>query len=369
MSEKTHIAGESAFAGGMLALFKLGIGLLTGSLALLSEGIHSSLDFGVTLVTWLSVKKADIPADREHHYGHGKIENLSAFAQAVLLVMTAFWIMKEAYYHLINQEKIDVSGWQWYAAVSVVGIAMIVDLSRSRALAKAAKKFNSQALEADALHFGTELISSAAVLISLLLVRFAGNGFWLADPIAAILVAAVMIFTGLRLGRRSADMLVDRAPEGIEEQVETLIRGVPGVHNVTRIRARQSGAIRFVDATITVDRSIGLSAGHQISDNVELRVTEHFPNMDILVHVEPAGEDVSQTSAIRELADAMKIKLHAIRIREIDNHLYVNFHAEFPPEMTLADAHKQVSALEDKIRIRLPTVAEIASHLEPLHAE
>ncbi|HUO10939.1 MAG TPA: cation-efflux pump [Phycisphaerae bacterium] len=364
MSEKTQVARTSAIAGGTLALLKLVIGLLTGSLALTSEGIHSSLDFGVTLITWMSVRSADLPADHHHHYGHGKIENLSAFGQAILLIVTGFFILVQAYGHLTRNEALHVDP-GWFAAIGVVAVSLCVDLWRSRVLYAAAKKFQSQALEADALHFGTELLSSAVVLAGLLAVKFGGERWAKADPIAAMFVAGVMIFTAIRLGRRSADVLIDRAPEGLEEQMQQLMRGVPGVLDVVRVRARQSGAATFVDATITVDPSIGLAAGHQISDNVELRVTEKVPNLDIVVHVEPAGGHADHTGAVRELGEAMKLKLHAIRIREIHGHLYINFHVEFPPEMTLKSAHQEVTELEERIRRRLPTTAEIESHMEP----
>jgi len=364
MSEKVQVARTSAIAGGTLALLKLTMGLLTGSLALTSEGIHSSLDFGVTLITWLSVKNADIPADRHHQYGHGKVENLSAFGQAVLLLVTGFWILIQAYGHLIRNESPHVDS-GWYAAIAVLAIAICVDLWRSRALHLAAKKFDSQALEADALHFGTELLSSIVVLAGLLAVKFGGDKWAKADPLAAMFVAGVMIFTAIRLGRRAADILVDRAPEGLEERMQELIRMVPGVRDVVRVRTRQSGASTFVDATITVDPSIGLAAGHQISDNVELRVTEKYPKLDIVVHVEPAAAAFDHAGTVRELGGAMKLKLHAIRIREIDSHLYIYFHVEFAPEMTLAEAHQQVTEFEERIRMRLPTVAEIESHMEP----
>ncbi|HVT80361.1 MAG TPA: cation-efflux pump [Phycisphaerae bacterium] len=368
MSEKVQVALTSAIAGGSLALLKLMIGLVSGSLALVSEGIHSSLDFVVTLATWMSVKTADVPADREHHYGHGKIENLTAFAQSLLLLVTGFWILKEAYDKATNAPS-DKGDAGWYAAVVIVSVSLIVDLSRSRALARAAKKFKSQALEGDALHFGTELISSAAVLASLLLTRLGGPKFQLADPIAAMFVAVVMIITALRLGRRAADVLVDRAPEGVEETIHALVQGVAGVKGVSRVRARQSGARTFVDATISVDAAIDLAAGHEIADNVELRVTEQYPNLDILVHVEPAARQEDPGAMVHKAAAELKIELHAIRIREISGHLYINFHAEFPPQMTLAAAHEKVTELEELVRARVPGVAEVLSHIEPAENE
>ena len=181
---------------------KLAIGVLSGSLALVSEGIHSSLDFVATLATWMSVKTSDIPADREHPYGHGKIESLTAFAQSMLLLVTAFWITVEAYHHIVEPHADLYTGGGWYAAIGVVAVSLVVDITRARALSRAAKKFNSQALEADALHFGTELLSSAVVLAGLLIVKLSGGRYASADGYAAMAVAAVMIFTALRLGRR-----------------------------------------------------------------------------------------------------------------------------------------------------------------------
>ena len=368
MSEKVHVARASAIVGGILALFKVVVGLFAGSLALVSEGIHSTLDFLVTLATFFSVKTADVPADREHHYGHGKIENLTAFAESLLLVVTALAIIREAVEHYLNHDDTSgaaAQGMGGWAAIVVISISIFVDLSRSRALSRAARKFNSQALEADALHFGTELLSSTAVLIGLLLAKFGGPKFWIADPATALLVALIMIITGVRLGRRAADVLVDRAPPGVELDTQKLISGVPGVRSVERVRARQSGARTFVDATITVDPAIDMSAGHEIADNVELRVTEKFPNLDILVHVEPAPDDENPGAQVRTLAEEMHLRLHAIRIREIGGHLYINFHAEFPPEMSLATAHERVTELEERIRKQVPSVAEVLSHIEP----
>jgi cation diffusion facilitator family transporter len=367
MSEKLQVAKTSAIAGGTLALLKLSAGIFSGSLALISEGIHASLDFGVTLVTWLSVKNADAPADREHHYGHGKIENLTAFAESLVLIVTALWISREAIDHLTHPVHAE-AGQSWWAAVGVVAVSITVDFTRSRALSRAAKKFHSQALEADALHFGTELISSAAVLFGLLFVKLAGPRFWIADPLAALFVALIMIITGLRLGRRAADVLVDRAPDGMEQQTQQLIAAVPGVRSISRVRARQSGARTFVDVAITVDPAIDMAAGHEIADRVERRVKEQFPNLDIVVHVEPAPPDDHAPPApemVRQLAENLHLNLHAIGVRDLGGRLYIHFHVELPPDMTLAAAHARVDELEDAIRTRIPAAAEVLSHIEP----
>jgi len=364
MSGKTDIARSSALASGVLTVLKLAVGIFTGSLALTSEGLHSLLDTLATLTTWLSVRNSDRPADAEHHYGHGKLENLSAFAESILLVMTGLYIIKGAIEHLrAGGLESDPQVFQW--AILVIVISLVVDISRSIVLSRAAREFGSQALEADALHFTTELLSSGFVLVGLLLVRLGGRQFWWADPIAALAVAVIMIWIAVRLAKRSADVLVDRAPEGLEKQIQDLIRRVPGVRDVLRVRARQSGPALFVDATIKVDPNITLLGGHEIASTVELAVTEAHKNTDITVHVEPGDTTGTQTDAIRELAGAMGLTVHALRIRDISGRLYVNFHVDLPPHMPLAEAHHLVSQLEERIRLRLPEVAEIDSHPEP----
>jgi cation diffusion facilitator family transporter len=363
MSEKHDVARTSAIASGILTAFKLGVGILTGSLALISEGIHSLLDFLVTLATWASVRAADVPADKTHHYGHGKIENLSAFTEAILLLATAAFICKESITRLLAAHSPDV-GQLWWGIVVII-VSIIVDISRSIALTRAAKKFKSQALEADALHFTTELVSSLAVLVSLILIKLDSVHFRWADPTAAILVALIMFLTAFRLGKRAADMLIDRAPEGLESQLQATIRRVPGVCDVPRVRARTSGANTFVDATITVDPTIPIAAGHQIADTVELAVTESHPDIDLVVHVEPAESVGDEVNSIRDLASGMNLHVHAIRVRIVHNQRYINFHVELAPDMTVSDAHSLISQLEDRIRRRLPQVAEIDSHLEP----
>jgi cation diffusion facilitator family transporter len=364
MSEKHDTARSSAIVSGILSALKLGAGILSGSLALVSEGIHSLLDFLVTLATWFSVRAADVPADKTHHYGHGKIENLSAFTEAILLLATAMFICWEAVVRLVRLEPIRIDD-TWWWAIAVIVVSIIVDISRSIVLTRAAKKFRSQALEADALHFTTELLSSAAVLASLLITKFAGPNYAWADPIAAIVVSAIMLITSARLGKRAADALIDRAPEGIESAMQATIRRVPGVCDVPRVRARTSGANTFVDVTITVDPAISMAAGHQIADTVEHAVTESHPHIDLIVHVEPAESVGDETAAIRDLATGMNLKVHAIRIRHIHGQLHINFHAEVPPTMTIAEAHTLITTLEERIRTRLPHVAEIDSHMEP----
>jgi len=369
MTEKIKTAQFSALASLALTGIKLTVALLTGSLALQAESIHSAIDTFTTIITLVAVRVADLPADRNHNYGHGKVENLSAFAEAIILIITVIWIIRHAFETFVAQQPgfpIDAKYLPYGFAVVLLAIG--VDITRSIQLYRTAKKFGSQALEADALHYTTDLFSSSAVLVGLLAVKIGGQNFWWADPVAALVVAAIMGFAALKLAKMSIDVLVDRAPEGIEEAMQNTIRRVPGVCDVPRVRARKSGNKIFVDATITVDPQASMERGHQIASSVEFAAGEENKDMDITIHVEPADQSASKIEVINELAQSLNLKIHALRIRIFNGQLYVNFHLELPPLTPLTDAHKLVTTLEDRIRLRLPEVAEIDSHLEPSHA-
>lgn len=285
MAEKYKIAEASILASFFMMVLKLVFGLLTGSLALLSDGLHSALDVTAAVITWIALHISDRPADASHNYGHGKVESLSAFGESILLLLTAIWIGWEAISSLHKPTKIpDISFW----AMGVVVVAIIVDIWRSTRLAAAAKKYESQALRADALHFGVDLLISCVVLASLIAVRIGGAKWAHIDAVGAIFVAVVMVGASLMLARQSIDILMDHAPAGLESSLIQLMKQVPGVIDVLRVRARQSGNRRFVDATITVDRHMSMESGHRIATCVEQAVGQKDPEMDITVHVEPA---------------------------------------------------------------------------------
>lgn len=279
--EKKSIALTSIIAAVFLTGFKLIIGFLTGSLGILSEALHSALDLVAAVITFFAVKFSDTPPDEDHNFGHGKIENYSALIETLLLVITCGWIIYEAVRRLVTHEvKIEVTVWSFIVIVT----SIIIDYSRSRALYKVAKKHDSQALEADALHFSTDIWSSSVVLIGLIGVSF---NFHYADPIAALIVAMIVLSVSYRLGKRSFDALVDRAPKGLHERVEEIVREIIEVKQFHDIKVRESGPNKFVDLNIHVDKNMTINQAHEISHMVEEAISGKIKNVKVMVHAEP----------------------------------------------------------------------------------
>jgi len=287
--EKQQAATNSAIAAVSLTVFKLVIGFLTGSLGILAEAAHSGLDLVAAIMTAAAVRFSDKPADENHLYGHGKIENLSALVETLLLLLTCVWIMHSAVVRL-RSGKIDIEVSLWSFVVMLTSIG--VDLSRSRMLSRAAKKFHSQALEADALHFSTDIWSSAVVILGLVGVKV-GEGrsdlHWLAyaDAVAAILVAIIVVIVSIRLGRRTLAGLLDEAPEGLRERISETVSHVPGVRGCRNVRARHSGPMLFIDLVILVDGRQPLQDAHALTEQVERAIQDLLPEADVTVHPEP----------------------------------------------------------------------------------
>src|SRR5512138_2702476 len=284
--EKRAAALSSVVAAVGLTTFKLVVGLFTNSLGILAEAAHSGLDLVAALMTFFAVRVADKPPDREHPFGHGKAENISAMFETLLLLVTSGWIIYEAIHRLTSpQMHVEVSIWSF----AVMGTSIAVDITRSRILAKAAKKHNSQALEADALHFSTDIWSSSVVILGLILV-LAGRAFpnlaflEKGDAIAALLVAAIVIFVGGELGVRSIQALLDAAPRnGAYEQIIEQVGRIKQVSNVHAVRIRSSGARWFVDLHVTMDGSISLTESHQVTETIEQKVHGILPGSDVTV--------------------------------------------------------------------------------------
>jgi cation diffusion facilitator family transporter len=280
-------------AVGLTAL-KIIVGLATASLGILAEAAHSALDLVAALMTLLAVRFSARPPDSTHLYGHAKVENLSALFETLLLLVTCGWIVKEALRRLLFAD-VPVGVTVWSYAVLLTSIA--VDLSRSRVLARAARKYNSQALEADALHFQTDIWTSAVVILGLvcvqagsaLLDRFPALRFLrLADAAAALGVSVLVIWTSLRLGRRTVDALLDRAPEGMEARIAAAVVTIPGVRDCHQVRVRYSGPVLFVDLHVLVDGTQTLTQAHSVADEIESTIHQLAPGSDVTVHTEPA---------------------------------------------------------------------------------
>ncbi len=280
-NEKKNIALTSVLAAIFLTGFKLIIGLLTRSLGILSEALHSALDLVAAVVTYFAVRISDKPADYDHNFGHGKIENISALIETLLLVITCIWIIYEAVGRLVSgNTHIEVTPWSY----AVVIISIIIDFSRSRALHRVAKKYGSQALEADALHFKTDIWSSSVVLLGLIAANF---NYVAADSIAALMVALIVLSVSYRLGKRAFDALVDKAPDGIIEQVAIIVSEIKEVLLFHDIRVREAGNTKFIELNIHVEKSLTVEQAHDIASNVENAIQQKIQHSNVVVHFEP----------------------------------------------------------------------------------
>ncbi len=287
--EKASAALSSVVAAVGLTTLKIIVGVATGSLGILAEAAHSGLDLVAALVTFFAVRLSGKPADPEHLYGHGKVENLSALFETLLLLATCVWIIYEAVQRLFfKQVEVEASIW----AFIVMAISIVVDITRSRILSAAAKKHNSQALEADALHFSTDIWSSSVVILGLVGVYFAGRFPGLsflhkADAIAALGVAVIVIYISVQLGGRTIQALLDSAPAGMVAKITETVEALPGVIDCHNVRIRNSGPHLFVDVHVVMDGSLTLYKAHKLADRIEQAVRQLSPGADVTVHPEP----------------------------------------------------------------------------------
>ena len=279
--EKKRVAVSSIIATVFLAGSKFIIGVITGSLGLLSEALHSCLDLVAAIVTYFSVRISDKPADKEHHFGHGKVENLSALIQTILLLITCAWIIYEAVLRLIIKNvDIEVNIWSYI----VIIVSIIVDISRSRALSRVAKKHNSQALEADALHFSTDIWSSCVVLLGLICAQF---GFYFADPVAALFVALIVLYICYKLGKKAVDILLDKAPAQSYEYVTDILNNHPEIKKYHNLKLRTAGADTFVSFNIHLEPYMSFTDIHAFCDHLENDIQEKIPRCEVYIHAEP----------------------------------------------------------------------------------
>jgi len=282
LREKRIVALSSIVAAVFLTSFKFVVGIITGSLGLLSEAMHSSLDLVAAVVTYFSVRISDRPADNKHHFGHGKVENLSALIQTVLLLVTCGWIIYEAIHRLTTKSiEIEVTKWSYIVVIS----SIIIDISRSRALFRVAKKHNSQALEADALHFSSDIWSSSAVLIGLLCVDL--FNFHAADPIAALIVAFIVLTVCYRLGKKAIDILLDKAPVQSYEFVTNILNNHNEIKKYHNLKLRTAGADTFVSFNIHLDPSLNFTEVHKFCDHLEKDIQQQIPRCEVYIHAEP----------------------------------------------------------------------------------
>lgn len=370
--EKRLVAFSSVLAAVFLTGMKLAVGLLTNSLGILSEAAHSGLDLVAAGVTYFAVRVSDRPPDREHPYGHGKVENLSALVETMLLLATCGWIVYEAIDRLISPVHVEASVWSFLA----MGVSIVIDITRSRALMRMAVKHKSQALEADALHFSTDVWSSSVVIAGLVGVTaaqwlqaqgVAADWLFRADAVAALGVSGIVVYVSLRLGRRTVDALLDSTSAEMVEHMERLALQVPGVTAVRRLRLRQSGPAVFADITIAVPRSMSLEQARGVAGAVESTLQEAVPRSDVVVQIDPVVKDEnSLVERVWNVAARRGVGVHAIRLHDVRGHLSLGLHLEVPDGLTTGAAHERATAFERALRAEAPEIAEIVTHIEPV---
>lgn len=361
---KQQVAAISIAASASMAAVKFAVGIAIGSIALISEALHSSIDLIATIVTWVVVRVSDKPADAEHHYGHGKLESLSALGVIALLYILAGGIVVESYGRL----REGAAAPTLTALPFVVLIAdIVVNFWRARALHKTAMETKSQALEADALHFASDVLGSFAVIIGLGLAAF---GYAWGDAAAAIAVAVLISILGLRLGKSTIETLVDRAPEGASEKAEEAIRAIPGVVDVERLRVRMVGARHFVDATVHVPRTYPIDRIDGIKRKAQEAVTGVLHDADLTFTAIPvARNNESVRERIMVIARNSALAIHHVTVHDLGDKLTVSIDLEVDGDMPLNEAHDIAHRLEHAIRDEFGADVEVDTHIEPLQPE
>ncbi|WP_029582123.1 cation-efflux pump [Bradyrhizobium sp. URHD0069] len=361
---KSRVAVISIFASAAMAAAKFVVGIAIGSLALISEALHSSVDLVATVITWMVVRVSDRPADEEHHYGHGKIESLSALGVIAMLYVLAGGILVQAYSHLREGAPPPTLS-------AIPFVLLLVDIAvnfwRARALHRTALDTKSQALEADALHFASDVFGSSAVIIGLGLSAF---GFAWGDAAAAIAVAVLISLLGLRLARSTVETLLDRAPEGASERATAAIRTVPGVVDVGRLRMRMVGSTHFIDAIVQVPRTYPIDRVEEIKRRAQEAVTKALKDADLTFTAVPVARDnESVRERIMVIARNSGLAVHHVTVHDLGGKLTVSIDLEVDGDMPLAAAHAIAHELERSIRDEFGEDVEVDTHIEPLEPE
>ena len=373
-AEKHRAALASLFAAFALTGLKLAVGLYTNSLGILSEALHSGLDLLAAAMTLAAVRISARPADSRHPYGHGKVENLSALAETLLLFLTCFWVVYEGVQRLLGGvSPITPSLW----GVAVMAVSMGIDINRVRVLRKVARQYRSQALEADALHFSTDILSSAVVLVGVLAVWLAAalnlpeplyQVLAQAETVAALVVALLIFRASLRMAVESINTLMDSGSTKEQGAVVKAVRQVPGITAVRRIRLRNSGPQTFVDLTIGVEPGIRVRDGHKLAHDAEQAVAAILPGSDVTVHVEPLSsrsrKDENPFSLVQRTASEHGLAVHNVHVLRTGALFHIELHVELPGTQPFAEAYARVRPFEEDLRQALPG-AEVVSHLEP----
>jgi cation diffusion facilitator family transporter len=363
VSPQRRTALASIVAACALIALKLVTGILTGSLGLLSEAAHSGTDLVAAMLTFFALGVAGRPADRSHAYGHGKAENLSALGEGAILVVVSLVIAGRAISELAGYSSAHVDA-EWWALV-VVGVVICVDASRTLVSYRASRRYGSPALAASALHFASDLAGSTAVLVGLSVAR---AGHQRADSAAGLFVAILVLASATRMMRGNVDVLMDRVPSDAEEAARLAIEGLEPNVQLRRLRMRQAAGRQFADVVIGVPPGAAVAQGHAAADAVEEAVLGALPQADVVVHVEPQGDEAAVHE--RALAAAQRVpavrEIHNLSVLHVDSRTEVSLHLKLPGDLSLADAHAVASDVERAIIDAVPEVDSVQTHLEPL---
>jgi cation diffusion facilitator family transporter len=363
MSPQQRTALLSVFAAGVLVVLKLVTGLLTGSLGLVAEAMHSGTDLVAALLTFFALGVAVRAPDKDHPFGHGKAEHLAAMTEALFLILVSVFIGYLSVSRLVSGGDHGLN--PSLAAVGVILVVIVIDAMRATTSLRASRKYHSAALASNALHFGSDLAGSVAVLIGLLLAR---AGFPEADPIAALLVAGLVISAAVRLIRSNVDVLMDRSPEEADLVVRGAIAEAEPTIDVERVRVREAAGRHFVEVTVGVKADAALGQGHAVADAVEEAVHDALPDSDVVVHVEPR----THTGDLRERVTGAALtvrgvrEVHNVSVARVGDRQELSLHLKLPRDISLEEAHAAATAVEEAIRSAVPEVDLVHSHIEPL---
>jgi len=369
-SAKSSAALFSIVAATAVTLLKVITGILTGSLGMLSEAAHSGIDLIAAAITFISVQLSDRPADEDHNYGHAKIESLSAFIESGLMLASCVWIIYEAVHRILFHNHLALTLSVWPFAVLVLSI--VVDFTRSRTLRRVAREQQSEALAADALHFSTDIWSSIAVIIGLTATwigeRLHTPGLQLADPIAALAVAIIILRVCWSLARRTIDTLTDATPPELRQQRLQLMHDlhtIDGVLAVHSLRLRRAGPNTFADLTLGINRTLTFQRSEQITAQATSAIQGLLPGADVVVHSVPTA-DTSESifDRVRAVAARLNLATHDVLVHRYNGGLHVEQHLEVDESMPLRDAHDLVTLLESEMRREVPQIATIVTHIE-----
>jgi cation diffusion facilitator family transporter len=370
-AEKNVAALSTVLAALLITLAKATVGLWTGSLGILAEAVDSALDVVAALLTFAAVRVSGRPADESHPYGHGKVENMAALVETLLLLVTCGWIIYEATIRLFFKSvEIDANAW----AFGVVIVSMAIDFNRMRALQRTADKHDSQALQASALRFRTDIWTSSVVLLGLTLVRvqewLGGASFLLkADAVAGLGVALVVLYLGVRLGKSAMEVLLDTAPEGSAQEIADRVEQIETVRSCSQVRVRRAGSQSFVELEVELDGDISFDRAHETTARVEEAVVELIPRADVFVHYEPSESSADIVSLVNRVAHKVGGEAHNVQVRHAEEGFHVALHLEVKRDASLEQAHEMATSLEGLIKEAAPEIVEVVVHLEPLSEE